>query len=318
MAFSYDLIGGNLRKLGQVDEGIAYLDTAINLASTIKHRYLVSQLLKEKADLYEELGMTELALEINKEYFKAKETLLAETNKKSEAELTEVFTRTNQKNKEELVDSQKKLMELAAQRKRYLLAIVGLIISMLLGWALFFKVRNDLSRKKRLVSLEEELLKSQLEKQKIEAKFLEDRLLQKNVDLTNMALDIARKNEFSNQLLEKLSSLDKVDNQAVKPALRKVLTFATNHLQINEDLALLQENVESINQEFYQNMEHEFGSLTPNEKYLAGLIRLKLSNKDIAAIRNISVSSAKTSRYRLRKRLGITPEVNLVEFLQKI
>ena len=43
-----------------------------------------------------------------------------------------------------------------------------------------------------------------------------------------------------------------------------------------------------------------------------------LSSKEIAPLFNISYRSVEMTRYRLRKKMGLSREVNLTEYLQKI
>ncbi|WP_159038658.1 helix-turn-helix transcriptional regulator [Brumimicrobium mesophilum] len=52
------------------------------------------------------------------------------------------------------------------------------------------------------------------------------------------------------------------------------------------------------------------------DKNICGLIRLGLSNKEVASMRNVSYKVIRMSRYRLRKELGLKEEVNIVEFLK--
>ena len=42
---------------------------------------------------------------------------------------------------------------------------------------------------------------------------------------------------------------------------------------------------------------------------------MNLSNKEIAQLVNISVRGVEIARYRLRKKLGLSKEMNLFEFL---
>ena len=42
-----------------------------------------------------------------------------------------------------------------------------------------------------------------------------------------------------------------------------------------------------------------------------------LSSKEIAPLLNISYRSVEMSRYRLRKKMGLTRETNLTDYLQK-
>ena len=130
--------------------------------------------------------------------------------------------------------------------------------------------------------------------------------------MTNLALDINQKNEFANQLVQRLEAIEGLDAKHRKTALNELIKFVNNQLQIKKELTFLQKNITQVNQAFYKKLEAKFDNLTANDKYLSGLIRLNLSNKDIATIRDISLSSAKMGRYRLRKKLGLTPETDIV------
>ena len=59
-------------------------------------------------------------------------------------------------------------------------------------------------------------------------------------------------------------------------------------------------------------------NISPSETKLAALLKLNFSSKEISNILGISTESVKTSRSRLRKKLGLTREDNLVDFLMKL
>ena len=82
-------------------------------------------------------------------------------------------------------------------------------------------------------------------------------------------------------------------------------------------MANLQNNIEQINHQFYENLDN-IAKLSQSEKQICGLIRMNLSNKQIALIRNTTTESAKVFRYRIRKKIGLQPEEDVVAFLQKI
>lgn len=77
-------------------------------------------------------------------------------------------------------------------------------------------------------------------------------------------------------------------------------------------------NVEKVNQDFFNKLDQNFPELTINEKQLCGLIRLNLSTKDIASIKNISPKSVEMGRYRLRKKLNLAPKEELSAFLRRL
>lgn len=70
--------------------------------------------------------------------------------------------------------------------------------------------------------------------------------------------------------------------------------------------------------DFYEHLRADYPNLTPYEMRLCAYLKLNLSTKDIAAINNISLDSARVARHRLRKTLGIADRgENLVQFLSK-
>ena len=58
--------------------------------------------------------------------------------------------------------------------------------------------------------------------------------------------------------------------------------------------------------------------LTATEIKTAALLKLNLTTKEIAAITYQSLNSIKVARYRLRKKLDLAREDNLVAFLTKL
>ena len=99
----------------------------------------------------------------------------------------------------------------------------------------------------------------------------------KKTDLTNLAIDISRKNDFTNTLNEKLNQLQKTPPAKIKSELREIISLTSNHLQVSEDLAILQKNIADINAGFNTKLDSKFGPLSFNEKHLCGLIRLGLA-----------------------------------------
>jgi len=62
-------------------------------------------------------------------------------------------------------------------------------------------------------------------------------------------------------------------------------------------------------------MKDAYPSLTPHELKMCAYLRLNMTTKDIAQMLNISVRGVEISRYRLRKKLGIESETNLIDFM---
>ncbi|CAK7082735.1 MAG: hypothetical protein BACC_03288 [Bacteroides sp.] len=75
-------------------------------------------------------------------------------------------------------------------------------------------------------------------------------------------------------------------------------------------------NIEDKSKEFIERLTKEHPNLTQGEKYLATMLRVNLSTKEISMISGNSPKTINMNRYRLRKALNLPTEKDLVEYLQ--
>ena len=74
----------------------------------------------------------------------------------------------------------------------------------------------------------------------------------------------------------------------------------------------------SINEKFYKKITKRYPNLTQNDQRLCALVKLNLSSKEIAKLLNMSNESVHTTRSRLRKKLNLSREVNLKQFIANL
>ena len=55
--------------------------------------------------------------------------------------------------------------------------------------------------------------------------------------------------------------------------------------------------------------------LTPAERRLCAFIKMNISTKEIAPLMNISARGVEIARYRIRKKLSLARDTNLMRFL---
>lgn len=72
----------------------------------------------------------------------------------------------------------------------------------------------------------------------------------------------------------------------------------------------------TINPNFTQRLKERYPSLSPMDLKLAAFAALKLDIKQVARILGIKPESVKQSRWRLRRKLGLTPDQNLEDALR--
>ncbi|HKK12525.1 MAG TPA: LuxR C-terminal-related transcriptional regulator [Flavobacteriaceae bacterium] len=70
--------------------------------------------------------------------------------------------------------------------------------------------------------------------------------------------------------------------------------------------------------DFQERLQSKFQALTANDLLLAEMLINGLTSKQISTELNISPPSVNTARYRLRKRMMLKPDDDLIEILQKI
>lgn len=89
-------------------------------------------------------------------------------------------------------------------------------------------------------------------------------------------------------------------------------------LNDQEDWLLFDSYFNSAHQNFINRLQQKYPDLTPGDLRICCLRRMNLSTKEIASLLNISVRAVELRRYRLRKRLELNNDINLVEFLLKL
>jgi len=152
---------------------------------------------------------------------------------------------------------------------------------------------------------------------------LQYELRHKSQELASSTINLIRKNEI---LLEIIESLSKVsddikannDSAVVLSRLQKMERNIRQNIENDDNWKRFEENFDLVYENYLKRLGDLFPDLSVSDKKLCAYLKMDLSSKDIAALFNISVRSVEMSRYRLRQKMTLDRDVNLVEFLQKI
>lgn len=135
-------------------------------------------------------------------------------------------------------------------------------------------------------------------------------------ELSNYGHLIAEKDTFISKVVERLENLGKqVKTIESKKALNSLLTELQQNFDLTEDEDQLFKRIDQVNTGFFKKLESQTGSLSRNEKRLASLVQMNLSNKEIAGILQINDRSVVQARYRLKKKLNLESDTKLSEYL---
>ncbi|MFW5768086.1 MAG: helix-turn-helix transcriptional regulator, partial [Bacteroidota bacterium] len=137
-------------------------------------------------------------------------------------------------------------------------------------------------------------------------------------ELQNFSLHLVYRNDFLNELQRKLKAMVKDASDKNKQKIKGLHLQISQNLQNGQDAKIIEEKINEINSGFLFNLSEKFPHLTENDKNLCAMVRMNLSSKEIASIKNISERSVITARYRLRQKLDLSSDQNLNDFLKQV
>ena len=162
----------------------------------------------------------------------------------------------------------------------------------------------------KIIGLEKEIMQQRLDE------------LNREVETNNQALSVS-KIRLINQcgkseiLIKELQALSVHIDKTGQGKLSNILSeLKVNQTNINwKDF---ENHFEKVHPSFFYNLHKQFPDLTNNETELCTFIKLNMTSKEIMAITYKTENTLKKARQRLRKKLGLTGEDSLVDFVQNI
>lgn len=297
LAETYVNLGIVYLALSDDTKGEEYLKLGHNLAIQSQQHSLITLSSERLSKYYKEKEKYKEALNYYIVYKRNSDSLYNEGNVKK---LTQIELQHQYESR--LRDAE--LSRLVADQKRnrinliYIVLSIGLLLVLIIVLLLLRLEKN----KKKKVELEKERLTEKLD--------------HTNRELTTYVMYLLRKNEFILSIIEKLKKA-RLD---AKPENKKVIAELIAELKSNTELVSWEEfelRFQEVHTDFYDQLRKKFPDLSTNEVRLCAFFRLNMTTKEIAAITYQSLNSIKVARYRLRKKLKLSQEENLIQFLSR-
>ncbi len=329
-AIAYDRLGGLDIEAGKFDTGIELLEKGVDILRKNNSKYTLSIALlnlgnayydeknykkaiktldecisiseknhtlyrayKFRSASYEALNNLKSALSDYKTFKTIRDSVW---NIDKSRQIEELRTVYETEKKEQQIKLQEKELDLLKQKsKNENLIRILLIIGLLFSLAAFYAIRQKLKRNK-------------LEKEKVDAE-----LAFKKKELTTHALHLAKKNEVLEGLKQKANELKTSENN--QNGYQQLIRTINFDLQDDNNWENFSKYFQEVHKDFNSNVKEKFPEVTPNELRLMSLLKMNLSSKEIANILNISPDGIKKARYRLRKKLNISTDNSLQDFV---
>lgn len=141
---------------------------------------------------------------------------------------------------------------------------------------------------------------------------------QKNRELSTKTLQIYQKNQMLSQVNERLHKAMLQLEIGLRKDFKAILTFIQHNIQTDSDWDNFKLHFEKVHPQFFHILKEKHPSLTPNDLKWCAYIRIGLSAREIANMLNIDYSGARVQKARLKKKIALSSEENLDEYIQKI
>lgn len=191
----------------------------------------------------------------------------------------------------------------------YVIYIAILLILIMLTERII-QILSDKRARQLAAKQKEEMMKEQMRRE----------LEHKAQDLAASTMNVIRKNEI---LLDIDAELELVAENMAENR-NKSLKILSNirheireNIQHDDDWQKFERNFDIVYDDFLQRLSMKYPHLTVSDKKMCAYLKMGLSSKEIAPLLNITLRSVEMTRYRLRKKLGLSHEDNLTEFLHK-
>ncbi|SMO40289.1 DNA-binding transcriptional regulator, CsgD family [Saccharicrinis carchari] len=183
------------------------------------------------------------------------------------------------------------------------------------------KTQKEERKLQRVLELELHQLKLEKEHQIVlkNKKKLEEDVINKSKELVNYTMLLSKKHELMTEIQKELKEINNIArNETIKTHLKKLFRRIETSLNDEQFLLLFETHFERVHENFFKSLKKVCPDLTQKELRLSALIKMELSNKEIANIQGISVRGIETARYRLRKKINISSDEHFASFFNKI
>ncbi|MCC7439595.1 MAG: tetratricopeptide repeat protein [Armatimonadetes bacterium] len=146
---------------------------------------------------------------------------------------------------------------------------------------------------------------------------LEETMELRNKELTTLAMNLVQKNTFLQKLRKQTEQLAE-EHPTAKLAMKALMREIAENLRGDDDWERFQQEFQHVHHDFIRRIASDHPKLTPTELKVCALLKVNLSNKEIANLLSISLRSIESHRYSIRKKMGLAGEISLAAYLAAV
>ncbi|MBX2828616.1 MAG: tetratricopeptide repeat protein [Flavobacteriaceae bacterium] len=139
----------------------------------------------------------------------------------------------------------------------------------------------------------------------------------KKKELASQTLHLVQKNTFIEELKTNLERI-KETPELFKIEFRRLIMLLKKEKAEDKDWEVFKSYFSEVHNNFDLKLKEIYADITEKEIRLASFLRMNLSTKEIASMLNVLPDSVLKSKYRLKKKLELNKEEDLVTFLSAL
>jgi DNA-binding CsgD family transcriptional regulator len=216
--------------------------------------------------------------------------------------------------------------------KTIIAIVLYIILAAIFGWflVLHFLKRVEKSRmeekelqQKKFFEREEKLKSDAIMAEKEIIRLRNEKLnfeiLHKDKELANTAINLVQKNKQFNNIKEELLKIQgELKEEIVKNRISTIIRKIDKETSNDESWSIFETNFEQVHDDFLKRIKILHPDISPKELKLSAYLRMNMSSKEIATLMNITTRGVEISRYRLRRKLNIDRNQNLIDYILAI
>ncbi len=184
---------------------------------------------------------------------------------------------------------------------------------------LFFILKNRSQRIKRqevLRDKENKLNQISTQRAKEQEVFLMKEIELKSNELLSTSTLTLQKQEIIVQLRQQLDNLKKENNDIPLELVKALDATFKQNINLDQEWKRFKVHFDKVHTSFFDSLLTLFPNLTESDLRHCAYIKIGLTTKEIATLFNISPSSVQKSRVRLKKKLNLSKEDDLYDFIK--
>lgn len=260
---------------------------------------------KAIADTYSHTGNTEKAIAEYRNTIAIKDSISASEAEAAVQEIQAKFQTELQREKNLALEANNKALEQKIDNEQMLMliyilgsiALISIILFVLRSYWLKTKLQKEQLKN---TEAENKLIKQQHEYEQQLVSAQKQTIEEKQRELTATTLQMANYQTHINTIIKKCST-NEIALTDVKRELQLLLKQRDYWKQFET-------RFNSLHPDFEKKLTDRFGRLTKNDVEFCSLLKLNLSNKEIASLLQISHESAITKKYRIKKKMEIADD----------